>query len=296
MATLTVFTPTYNRALLLSRSYEMLKKQTCKDFTWLIVDDGSVDRTEQIVREWVEEGIIKIRYVKTENRGKPSATNISIDLCDTDLWVCLDSDDRFSEDAVEVLVNDYRLIENNHNCGGIVGNMFTEDGKVFDGQALPDKMDYIIDRDIRYKYGVQSNLIRAYKTSVLKQYHYPIIPGEKFIGESYLYELINTTYYIERKKIYIAEYQEDGLTHGYLKLHVNNPKGYKLLKEQVMIAEKPFIHQFKGGIMYVAACLLCGDKYIIRNSPRKGITLLAFPFGVLAYYKKYYKLLKIRGY
>ena len=38
----TVFTPTYNRAGLLTELYESLKIQTYKNFEWLIIDDGSV--------------------------------------------------------------------------------------------------------------------------------------------------------------------------------------------------------------------------------------------------------------
>lgn len=41
MATLTIFTPAYNRAHTLPRTYQSLQEQDCKDFVWLIVDDGS---------------------------------------------------------------------------------------------------------------------------------------------------------------------------------------------------------------------------------------------------------------
>ena len=47
MVLLTVFTPTYNRAHTLSEAYCSLKAQTSKNFLWLIVDDGSTDRTVQ---------------------------------------------------------------------------------------------------------------------------------------------------------------------------------------------------------------------------------------------------------
>ena len=52
MAFLTVFTPTYNRAHTLGRTYESLCKQKCKEFIWLIVDDGSTDQTKELVRKW----------------------------------------------------------------------------------------------------------------------------------------------------------------------------------------------------------------------------------------------------
>ena len=49
---LTVFTPAYNRAKTLPRTYESLKNQSCKEFVWLIVDDGSQDNTRELVQEW----------------------------------------------------------------------------------------------------------------------------------------------------------------------------------------------------------------------------------------------------
>ena len=57
MATLTVFTPAYNRAHTLPRTYESLLAQNCKDFVWLIVDDGSADNTAELVRSWQEKDL-----------------------------------------------------------------------------------------------------------------------------------------------------------------------------------------------------------------------------------------------
>ena len=48
METLTIFTPTYNRAKFLPRAFEALKRQTLKDFLWMIIDDGSTDNTEEV--------------------------------------------------------------------------------------------------------------------------------------------------------------------------------------------------------------------------------------------------------
>ena len=68
-----VFTPTYNRAYILSRLYESLCRQTSSAFEWLIVDDGSTDNTQNMISKWIEEGKISIRYFKQENGGKQRA-------------------------------------------------------------------------------------------------------------------------------------------------------------------------------------------------------------------------------
>ena len=48
----TIFTPTYNRENLLKKLYKSLKRQTFKDFEWVIVDYGSTDNTVKIVEEF----------------------------------------------------------------------------------------------------------------------------------------------------------------------------------------------------------------------------------------------------
>jgi len=75
MVRLSLFTPTYNRAYILPKLYESLCKQTCNDFEWLIVDDGSTDNTKELVDEWIGEWRIAIRYVYQQNGGKMRAFN-----------------------------------------------------------------------------------------------------------------------------------------------------------------------------------------------------------------------------
>lgn len=59
----TIFTPTYNRAHTLPRVYESIRRQTRRDFEWVIVDDGSTDGTETLVQQWQKEANdFPIRY------------------------------------------------------------------------------------------------------------------------------------------------------------------------------------------------------------------------------------------
>ena len=58
---ITIFTPTFNRSKTLFRTFISLNAQTCKDFEWLIVDDGSTDDTENQVLEWMKESEYTIR-------------------------------------------------------------------------------------------------------------------------------------------------------------------------------------------------------------------------------------------
>ena len=78
MYTFTVFTPTFNRAYTLPIVYESLKKQTFRDFEWLIVDDGSTDNTRDLVETWQKEAKFQIRYFWQKNGGKHRARNFGV--------------------------------------------------------------------------------------------------------------------------------------------------------------------------------------------------------------------------
>ena len=82
MNSITIFTPTYNREEVLQRLYTSLKKQTNKQFIWLVIDDGSTDNTETVVRQWMAEKKIEIKYVKQKNVGKSLAHNRAVRMTD----------------------------------------------------------------------------------------------------------------------------------------------------------------------------------------------------------------------
>lgn len=96
---LSVITPTYNRAHLLPRVWKSLKVQTCADFEWIVVDDGSTDETESVVAGFSDP---RIRYVRlSKNRGVSAARNRGIDISRSPYLVFLDSDDEMLPTALE---------------------------------------------------------------------------------------------------------------------------------------------------------------------------------------------------
>ena len=133
--TLTVFTPTYNRAYILGRCYESLKRQTCKDFVWLIIDDGSTDNTRELVDRWIQENKVPIKYHYQENQGMHGAHNTAYELIDTELNVCIDSDDYMADDAVEKIISFWRRHGNEKTAGIIALDSYT-DGRII-GTLLP---------------------------------------------------------------------------------------------------------------------------------------------------------------
>ena len=128
MKTLTVFTPTYNRAHTLARTYKSLCNQTCNDFEWLVIDDGSVDNTEELVKGWIVEGRISIRYIKKENGGLHTGYTMAIANMETELNVCIDSDDFMPDNGVEIIVTTWKNECRGKNLAGIIGLDYLLDG------------------------------------------------------------------------------------------------------------------------------------------------------------------------
>jgi glycosyltransferase involved in cell wall biosynthesis len=86
-----------------------LLKQNNKDFIWLIIDDGSSDNTEELVREWQSrENGFEIEYIKKENGGMHTAHNTAYENIRTELNVCIDSDDCMADNAVEKILSKWK--------------------------------------------------------------------------------------------------------------------------------------------------------------------------------------------
>ncbi len=108
---ITIFTPTYNRAYRLSNLFNSLRVQTDKNFEWLIVDDGSTDETEQLVRTFIDGADFDIRYVKQLNGGKHRTINRGSQLARGSLFLIVDSDDFLTKNAVEIIYKNYDIIQ-----------------------------------------------------------------------------------------------------------------------------------------------------------------------------------------
>jgi glycosyltransferase involved in cell wall biosynthesis len=84
-----VVIPTYNRARLLPAALDSVFAQTYGDWEIVVVDDGSKDDTEDVVRRYGE----RIRYIRQENRGVGAARNVGIENAHGEFIAFLDSDD-----------------------------------------------------------------------------------------------------------------------------------------------------------------------------------------------------------
>lgn len=152
MERITVFTPTYNRRKSLPRVFESLKRQTFRDFIWIIVDDGSTDDTKSLVVEFEKEADFKIIYIYQENAGKHSAINRALQETTSELFLIADSDDSFKANALEVFINTWESIpegERNQYKGVIAKCYNAEDGTPIG--SYPQHMFDSNDAGVRFK-------------------------------------------------------------------------------------------------------------------------------------------------
>lgn len=277
---LTVFTPAYNRAYTLPRCYESLKKQYCKDFLWLIIDDGSTDNTAELVRQWQKaDNGFEIRYIYKENGGMHTAHNTAYDNIDTELNVCIDSDDFMADDAVSKIIDKWEKVKN-QGYAGIIGLDADLNGKVI-GKGFP--------KDLKettlvgyYANGGKGDKKLVYRTDIIKKYPpYPIFDGEKYFSLGYKYRLIDQDYKLAvlNDVLVNVDYQPDGSSATMWKQYIKNPKGFAEWRRICMQYPVTKKRLFVDCIHYVSNSFLAHDLNFVSNSPKKVLTLFCIPIG-----------------
>lgn len=292
--TLTIFTPAYNRAHTIGRTYESLLRQTCKDFEWLVVDDGSQDNTRQFVEGWIQESKIPIRYIYQENQGMHGAHNTAYNNIHTELNTCVDSDDYMPDDAVEKILNLWNrlTVGERRAYAGIIGLDIDERYKKVIGNDFPDGLKETTLMGYYNKGGIGDKKL-VYRTEVINKYpRYPIFTGEKYVGLATLYHMIDQDYklLVLNEPLVIVEYQFDGSSYNMFRQYWNNPRGFCYLRKQELKYALSFKRKFISCIHYVSSSIRCGNRRFLKESPNPLLTFLAIPFGTLLYLVIRYKV------
>lgn len=280
---ITVFTPTYNRKHLLSNCYESLKRQTCRDFLWLIVDDGSDDNTEALVQQWMtEDNGFAIRYIYKTNGGLHTAYNTAIEAMDTELALCVDSDDYLLDDAIERVLTCWKT-RGNKGVAGIVALNQNPENHIL-GRRLPElEQAYII--ELYCRYGCHSDLKMIYRTDLLKR-EGPI-PGfgnEKHMNPYYLFLKIDQSYpmLLFDEPVCVVNYQDDGMSTNILSQYVQSPRSFAALRQMMISMKRASIsYVFKNSIHLVSSALMARDLNLLFASPHKIMMIVALFPGVL---------------
>lgn len=284
-AMLTIFTPSYNRAYVLYKCYESLKRQTNKSFEWLIIDDGSTDNTKELIKEWnKQKNGFNIRYIYQKNQGMHGAHNTAYENINTELNVCIDSDDYMPDDAVEKIISFWSKNKND-NLAGFMGLDAYKDGEVI-GEKFPENLRETTLFDLNNNLKIKGDKKIVYRTELTKRYKYPIFEGEKYVGLAYKYYKIDLDYKlaVTNDVLCIVEYMEDGSSKNMLNQYRKNPKGFAFYRiENINNPNASFKFKFKEYIHYISSSLISKNRSFLKNLPNKFLALLALPLGLALY-------------
>lgn len=289
MAFLTIFTPAYNRAHTLPRTYESLLAQDCKDFVWLVIDDGSQDNTAELIHGWqAQENGFEIQYIYKENGGMHTAHNTAYEHITTELNTCIDSDDKLAPGAVSKIKTAWESVRNKGYAGLIAldadfaGNII---GKGFPADLRETTLGGY------YASGGAGDKKLIYRTDVINSVPpYPVFDGEKYVGLVYKYTLIDQQYKLSvlDEVVCEVEYQADGSTGTMWRQYLNNPRGFAFLRKTAMQYPTSTKRLILDCIHYCSSSQISKNKEYIKESPRKLLTVLCTPAGwaLTSYIKK----------
>lgn len=282
---ITVLTPTYNRASLLINLYQSLIKQDFGDFEWVIVDDGSVDATTEIVDQFIQERQIVITYIEQANGGKHRALNRGVKEAKGELVLIVDSDDSLPNKSLSIIYSHYLDIKDNSSIGGVCGLMAHHDGTIIGERMIRSSMN-LSSIEMRYKYGFVGDVCEVFKTEILREFPFPEIENEKFCPEDLIWNRISKKYKLLffNNVIYYRDYLEGGLTSKIIKIRMESPIASTICYGEMLDFEIPFSSKIKAAINYWRFYFCIKDKSNIRKI-LSALWFLLFPIGWLFHVK-----------
>lgn len=280
MALITVFTPTFNRADTLKRTYESLCRQTNKDFEWLIIDDGSTDNTGQLVSQWIGDSIIPITYIYKNNGGLHTGYNTAFANITSPLNICIDSDDYMPDNAVEIIIKEWRKIEGKNDIAGIIGLDYLLDNKPIGGEFTKTGDNHIYEMT-RFHKGDTKIVCR---TDILKQFApMPVFEGEKNFNPIYFYVQVDKDYKFRliNENLCFVDYQPAGMSANIFRQYRNSPKSFAQLRRLYM--SMPYYNartHFRNAIHYISSCIFSRQVNFLKKSPKPFLCIMAIPLGI----------------
>ena len=130
-----IIIPTYNRSSIICRNILSLTKQSFQNFEIIVIDDGSTDDTEERVKI-LQKSIANLSYYYQSNAERSAARNNGIKKAKGEFIICLDSDDYFDNNHLQVLYN-YIQNLNELECAIISGYKYDKKGLISEA-PFPD--------------------------------------------------------------------------------------------------------------------------------------------------------------
>ena len=284
---ITVLTPTFNRAFLLPNLYGSLCRQTNQLFDWLVMDDGSTDDTEALVNKWVSmDHPFRIKYIKKQNGGKNRAINVGVRMIDTPFTMIVDSDDFLTDDAIEFLSNAALEIKDDNAIAGVVGMRGTDNNTPLKAPLFPKDAHVDANNLERMRFGLDKDACEVFKTDILASHPFKVWPREKFVPEQVVWNQLALEGYKLRwynRVTYITCYQADGMTNGSWKLLKENPMGYAMMFNHLLLTDLSLKSSISNTVQFISCCFLGKEPtYLLKCNRRALGLILLIPGWVLS--------------
>lgn len=287
MAKLTIHTATYNRAYILGKAYESLRQQICKDFEWIITDDGSDDGTDKLVNEWMnkEDNGFDIIYNKLPHVGIPRALNFGVKRSNTDWFMMLDSDDYIKPNTVELVLRWIPQIQDDASFAGIGFAKCFPNGEYMKKQTpkIDENVGYVDAKHTeRRLYNLNMDMCEVHRVSVLKDYPFQYWEDEKYAPEQlnfYQMALDGLKLRWRAEKLYICDYLPDGQTKDD-HLVKNNPMGFAMMYNQNILLADTLKEKCINTIRMTALAIYAGHIGYINKCNDRILAILTLPAGL----------------
>ena len=234
---ISILTATYNRAKYLNVLYKSIVNNISSKYEveWLIMDDGSVDDTEDVCNKLVGtdksvtslfgESRLQIKYFKQENQGKMAAINNLSEYVTGDLWIECDSDDFFVENCFSKIVDEYEKISDRNDIYALAFLKQDLDGNNM-GNNFKNEISTMY--DLYFKEQEDGEKALVFVTNIRKNYRYELEHNERFVTEARMYHKMDKDYKIKciNETIMVCEYQAEGYSKNINKQFISNPFGY----------------------------------------------------------------------
>lgn len=281
---LSIITPTYNRASFLVDAFQSLCVQTDNDFEWIVIDDGSTDGTEDLVRSF--HANFPILFQKQENGGKHTALNASHAYVHGSYVLILDSDDRLVPTAVEQVKAAWKRWQKDADIG--IVTFLKGDSEEKPTCMAPDEGVPVDIMRYRRKCFSGQDCCEVIRAELFLRYPFPVFEGERFLSEGALWNRVSFTHrcvYVNQV-IYLSEYHPDGLTRSGRKLRVCNPHGGMYTANLNMHRKNFFSRRVKNGLLFTCYGFFAGESpaQMLRHSDHKLLSAACMPFGYALYF------------
>lgn len=279
---LTICTPTYNRAYTLERVYNSLLGQRDADFEWIIVDDGSNDNTEELVKSFIDQEKLRIKYIFQSNQGKHIALNKGIDMARGELFTCLDSDDWLYPNSIELIKVTWEKNSQFRNLVGLISLDSYENGDIV-GTRFPEHLTQANWIDLNFNYNISGDKDYYFRTDVLKEHKFPSYTNNKHMPPSYQYYLLSKKYdfLLINSPTKFVEYLNDGISKNKYNKYVVAPDNFAKYRYEIMDLIPSTKRKIINAIHFNSSLYLGNLRLKPQKTSNKIVVFFTKPLGLL---------------